>query len=68
MGLSAGTELVIGARAVVYTYGFDGEIADLKFYNYAFSEAEAVAYHNQWADDVKYRDVLALDHGAGDTI
>jgi hypothetical protein len=65
--LSAGSELVIGARSVVYTYGYEGEIANLNFYNYAFSEQEAIDYHNSFAKQVKQKHSFD-DLGVGSTI
>lgn len=46
------------------TYGAF-EIADLKFYNYEFTEQEATEYHNQWSRKVEYKSVLAEDFGVG---
>ena len=46
----------------------NGEIADIKLYNYAFSEQEAQDYHNQFAKEVEHKDRLALDFGVGSTI
>ena len=46
---------------------FKGEIADAKIFNYAFSEAEAVAYHNQYAKQVSQKHAFS-DLGVGSTI
>ena len=46
---------------------FSGEIADLKGFNYAFSEQEAIDYHNSF-QKLEKRGNFALDFGVGDTI
>jgi len=37
------------------TFGVDGETSDMKFFNYAFSAAGAIAYHNQFAKEISQK-------------
>lgn len=47
---------------------YKGEIFEILVFNYTLSEEEVIAYHNQFAKEVKHANRLALDFGVGDTI
>lgn len=53
-------KLKIGGSDSLITF-FNGEIADAKIYNRAFTEAQAIAYHNSFAKRVALRESFDYD-------
>jgi len=65
--MSPGNPFIFGQRSTGLTV-LTGELADFNVFNYAFSEQESLAYHQQWADQVKFKGILTDDHAVGDSI
>lgn len=64
--LSGNVGTRLGAKSTFNGF-FNGEVSDVKIFNYAFSEQEAIAYHNSFAKQISQRHSFDSD-GVGSTI
>jgi len=65
--LTTANNTFIGSSSLPNNWMKINPLTDLKMYNYAFSEQEAIDYHSQWAKQVSHRQDFS-DYGVGSTI